>query len=83
MWITPVHRVDLALCPGAIVGVARMQTDLLYYRRRFADERAAAAAAADAKVASVHLELARRYGERIGALESVRRESPLHLVSAA
>jgi hypothetical protein len=60
-----------------------MEPDLLYYRRRFAEETAAAAAAPNRRVSAVHLELARTYGERIGALEAVCHERPLHLVSAA
>lgn len=60
-----------------------MKNDLLYYRRRVAEETAAAAAAPSAAVGAVHLELARRYGERINALESADRESMLRLVTAA
>jgi hypothetical protein len=60
-----------------------MKNDLLYYRRRMAEETAAAAAATDARVGAVHLDLAQRYEERISALESASRESPLHLVTAA
>jgi hypothetical protein len=60
-----------------------MEADLAYYRRRLAEETAAAAAASSGKVSATHLELARGYGERIGALEAARREYPLHLVSAA
>lgn len=60
-----------------------MDADLHYYRRRFAEETAAAAAAPDSKISAVHLELARTYGERIGALEANGNQSPLHLVSAA
>lgn len=60
-----------------------MEADLHYYRRRFAQETAAAATASDGKVSAAHLELARSYGERIGVLEAARCETPLHLVSAA
>lgn len=69
--------------PRAIVGVALMKNDLIYYRRRIAEESAAAAAALSPEVGAVHLELARRYGERITALESPDRESALRLVTAA
>jgi hypothetical protein len=60
-----------------------MEADLLYYRRRLAEETAAAAAASNSRVSAAHLELARGYGERIGALEAAPREYPLHLVSAS
>lgn len=60
-----------------------MEADLHYYRRRFAEETAAAAAAPNRKVRAVHLELARTYGERIGALEAIQPEVVLHLVTAA
>jgi hypothetical protein len=60
-----------------------MEADLLYYRRRFAEETAAAAAASNRKVGAAHLELARGYGERIGALEATHLEAALHLVTAA
>ena len=59
-----------------------MEADLLYYRRRLAEE-TAAAAGSDGKVSAAHLELARSYGERIGALEAAHGEMPLHVVSAA
>ena len=59
-----------------------MEADLRYYRRRFAEETAAAAAAPNSKISAVHLELARTYRERIGALETNGHQNPLHLVSA-
>lgn len=59
-----------------------MQSELHYYRRRLAEETAAAAASSDAKAAAVHLELARRYDERIKLIER-QRPAQLHLVSAA
>ena len=51
-----------------------MEADVAYYKRRTAEETAAADAALDGKVRRVHLELARRYRERLLALES--REAP-------
>lgn len=60
-----------------------MEADLHYYRRRFAEETAAAAAAPNSKIGAVHLELARSYGKRIGALEANGHQSTLHLVTAA
>jgi len=50
-----------------------MDTDLAYYRRRSADEQAAAAATRDPKIGAIHLELARRYDERVVALSSRQR----------
>jgi hypothetical protein len=60
-----------------------MEADLVYYRRRSADESDAAAAAPDPRVRRVHLELARCYAERIAALEAQRLEVRLRLVPAA
>jgi hypothetical protein len=60
-----------------------METDLAYYRRRAAEEAAAAAAARHAKVQQVHLELARRYSERVDALEVEPARAALRLVTAA
>ena len=60
-----------------------METDLVYYRRRAAEESAAAAAAEHVKVKQVHLELARRYAERIAAAEAEPARAALHWVTAA
>jgi hypothetical protein len=60
-----------------------METDLIYYRRRATEEAAAAASAEHVKVRQVHLELARRYAERVTLLESAPSRVPLHLVTAA
>jgi hypothetical protein len=58
-----------------------MEADLKYYHRRSAEESAAAHAASDAKVRDVHLELARRYAERITALNATVQRAALHLVA--
>jgi hypothetical protein len=60
-----------------------MDADLVYYRRRSAEERAAAAGARNESVRAVHLDLAMRYDERIVALAAEQRRSEMHLVSAA
>lgn len=60
-----------------------MESDLVYYRRRAAEETAAAAEAEHVKVRQVHLELARRYAERVTALESEPARAGLRLVTAA
>ena len=60
-----------------------MEADLVYYRRRSAEEEAAAMAAVDAKVRQIHLELARRYEERISVFEADEARAPLRLVSTA
>ena len=57
-----------------------MSADLNYYRRRQAEEAAAAHAAPDPNVGAVHLELARRYGERLMSLEPTQ---PTQFESAA
>ena len=57
-----------------------MEADLKYYFRRSAEEKAAAEAARDFKVREVHLELARRYAERISSLNATVQRASLHLV---
>jgi hypothetical protein len=57
-----------------------MDGDLKYYRRRSVEESAAAQRAPNAKVREVHLELARRYDERISALSVPAEKISLHLV---
>jgi len=57
-----------------------MEAELKYYHRRSAQESAAAEAARDAKVREIHLELARRYSERIAALKETVQKASLHLV---
>ena len=60
-----------------------MEAELNYYRRRSVQETAAAAAATDGKVRSVHLELGRRYDEKISTIEAEMKRMQLHLVSPA
>jgi len=60
-----------------------MDADLNYYRRRSAEERAAAASARDYKVRDVHLELAAAYEERSAILEAQNGNQRLQLVPAA
>jgi len=60
-----------------------MVSDLVYYRQRSAEERAAAAAAPSERVRAVHLDLAMRYDERLVSLAAEQRRSEIHLVSAA
>jgi hypothetical protein len=60
-----------------------MEADLVYYRRRSAEESLAAAAALDTRVRRVHLDLAQRYLDRVAALEPHPSHSHLRLVSAA
>lgn len=57
-----------------------MDADLKYYHRRSAEESAAAEAARDSKVRDIHLELARRYAERITTLNASVHRRSLHLV---
>ena len=60
-----------------------MESDLVYYRRRAAEESAAAAEAEHVKVRQVHLELARRYADRVATLEVEPARTGLRLVTAA
>lgn len=84
MWISPVQR--LASCASlgwSHRGVAVMEADLIYYRRRAAEERGAAESAPDSFVRAVHLELARRYDERISTLGTKADRPDLRLVLSA
>ena len=60
-----------------------MEADLAYYRRRSAEEAAAAIATADLKVRQIHLELAQRYNDRIAGFEADALRTQLRLVSTA
>jgi len=60
-----------------------MDADLDYYRRRSAEERAAAAGARDTKVRDVHLELAAAYDKLSASVEARKGNPRLQLVSAA
>jgi hypothetical protein len=60
-----------------------MEADLAYYQRRSREEAAAAAAAEHQGVRAAHLELRRRYEERIAGLGAEQRRSEIHLISAA
>jgi hypothetical protein len=60
-----------------------MEADLTYYRRRLAEEAAAAESAENQAVRSAHLELAQRYNDRIASLETGRRRTEIRLVTAA
>jgi hypothetical protein len=60
-----------------------MEAELSYYRRRSVEEAEAAAVAPDARVRRVHLDLARRYSDRIAALEAQQPGLHLRLVTAA
>ncbi len=60
-----------------------MEADLAYFRRRSAEETAAAIAAAHIHVRHVHLELAKRYDALVTNLEAQQRRASIRLVSAA
>jgi hypothetical protein len=60
-----------------------MEADLAYYQQRSAEEAQAAATSVDPKTRDVHLELARRYQERVSTLLAKQRRASIHLVSAA
>jgi hypothetical protein len=58
-----------------------MEQNLSYLTRRAEQERSAAEHAADAKARAAHLELARRYRERLG--DTVQRTGPEARAGAA
>ena len=76
-------RVALRLACRGHRGVARMDKDLAYYRRRSAEETLAARSATNAAARTAHRELARLYDERTASLETLHRRAEVHLVSAA
>lgn len=59
-----------------------MEADLVYYRRRSAEEHAAATVARDMKVREIHLELAAAYEQRTTMLEAAHVNTRLHVVNA-
>lgn len=59
-----------------------MESDVTYYRKRAAEEAARALSAGNAKVRQVHLDLARRYADRVTALETQEMPLGLHVVAA-
>jgi hypothetical protein len=60
-----------------------MEADLTYYRRRSAEETAAAEAAQLPKVREIHLALARGYDERLAELDTEQRRPHIRLVDVA
>jgi hypothetical protein len=60
-----------------------METDLAYYRRRSAEETAAARVASHSAVREAHRELARLYDEKVASLEARPCDASLRLVTAA
>jgi hypothetical protein len=68
---------------GGHRGVASMEADVSYYRRRAAEETRGAAASTDPHVQRIHLELARLYDQRLSKLEADERRAQLRIVDAA
>ena len=60
-----------------------MEHDAVYYRRRLAEEKAAAIHAPHPVARSAHLEMAARYEERVTALEAKPQPGPIRLVDVA
>ena len=60
-----------------------MDLDLAYYRRRVADEQAAALSAMHSSVQAAHRRLAQLYEARLAELQVDARRAEIHLVSAA
>ena len=60
-----------------------MEADLNYYKRRSAEETAAATAADNAIARDAHLELARRYDGEIARLRVELRRAGFRIVNAA
>lgn len=60
-----------------------MDNDAVYYRRRLAEEKAAAIHAPHPQARAAHLELAARYEERLASTEGTAEPGPVHLVDVA
>ena len=60
-----------------------MERDAVSYRRRMAEERAAAIHAVHPRARAAHLEMSARYEERLALLETGQEQGPLHLVDVA
>ena len=60
-----------------------MDNDAVYYRRRLAEEKAAAIHAPHPQARAAHLEMAARYEERLASVEAGQPQDPLHLVDVA
>jgi len=68
---------------GPAVGVAGMEADPSYFRRRAVEEIRAAELSADGYVRRIHLELSRQYEQRVAKLEAEVRRAQIHVVDAA
>lgn len=64
-------------------GQGGMEADINYYKRRSAEETAAAKAADKATARDAHLELARRYDSEVARLDVELRRAGFRIVSAA
>ena len=64
-------------------GGGAMERDAVYYRRRLAEEKAAAIHAQHPAARAAHLEMAARYDERLSEIEASARQDPLHLFDVA
>jgi len=67
---------------GRPSGVAGMEADLSYFRRRAVEEIRAAELSADGYVRRIHLELSRQYEQRVAKLEAEVRRAQIHVVDA-
>jgi len=84
MWISRPGESLGSLATRLILwGDRDMELDLIYYRRRMAEELAAARSAAHPAVRAAHRELGRLYEDRIADLQAGARRSESHLVTAA
>lgn len=58
-------------------GAARMESDLMYFSRRAAEEKKAAERSADANARRAHLELAERYEDLVASIAASQRGNRL------
>ena len=83
MWITSDWRLALGVSLRRPSGGGDIEADLAYFRRRLAQEKAAAEAAGHPKVRQAHLDLAAGYDVRLAEAAALERRDTMHVVSAA
>ena len=60
-----------------------MESNAVYYRRRMAEERAAAIHASHPRAREAHLEMSARYEERLSSLDMAERKTSEPLIDVA
>jgi len=83
MRITSVQRFAWGVAFSRVMGQGGMEADLSYYKRRSAEETAAAATADNEIARQAHLELARRYDREVARLDVELKRASFRVIRAA